>query len=206
MKRMIITPNQLKAINEAALTYVNDMNPSTLVNATNGAQGNIVTAKLAGGTGPKQAATLAGLQNGSERVDPNASSVEITKDPTKDETSNSVFENRYSKRQVELGRILEMRRTGKVYAKKQLNEMFMETTENADILRQNFGQCYVEDILDGVKEYFPDGFYDFAELIKNPFAEITEYIIQNFFSKKKDDGGANDKTEKAFLRRIGALK
>jgi hypothetical protein len=33
-------------------------------------------------------------------------------------------ENRYTKRQVELGRMLEMRRTGKVFSKKQLDEMF----------------------------------------------------------------------------------
>ena len=124
MTKMIISPEQLKAINEAALTYVNDMNPSTLINATNNMNGNNVTAKLAGGTGPKQAVTLPGLQTGSETVDPNASSVEITKDPTKDNTSSGVFENRYTKRQVELGRMLEMRRTGKVFSKKQLDEMF----------------------------------------------------------------------------------
>ena len=36
-------------------------------------------------------------------------------------------ENRFSKRQVELGRMLEMRRTGKVYSKKQLNELFLNS-------------------------------------------------------------------------------
>ena len=43
---------------------------------------------------------------------------------------------KYSKRQVELGRMLEMRKNGKVYSKKQLNEMFMEVEDITEKLKQ----------------------------------------------------------------------
>lgn len=114
---------RLGEMNEAELTYVNDMNPSTLINATNNAQENNVTAKLAGGTGPKQFVTLPGLKTGSETVKPNAAAVDIIKDPTKDNQTNGVFESHYSKRQVELGRILEMRKNGRIYSKRQFEKL-----------------------------------------------------------------------------------
>lgn len=197
MKKMIISPTQLKAINEAALTYVNDMNASTLINATNNAQGNNITAKLAGGTGPKQAVTLPGLQTGKETVDPNASSVEITKDPTKDDTSNGVFENHYSKRQVELGRMLEMRKNGKVFSKKQLNEMFMETQENADRLRKGIGNCRIYDIFMAIEDIFPEEVEGVKEAFSNG-ANLPEYIC-SIFSKD----GINSEKEEEFLERLG---
>lgn len=197
MKRMIISPAQLKAINEAALTYVNDMNASTLINATNNTQGNSVTAKLAGGTGPKQAVTLPGLQAGKETVDPNASSVEITKDPTKDDASNGIFESRFSKRQVELGRMLEMRRTGKVFSKKQLNEMFMETQENAKRLRKGIGKCKLNDIFDAIEEIFPEEIDGVKDAFMNG-ANLPEYICSIF---SNDD--VNGEKEEMFLERLG---
>jgi hypothetical protein len=152
---------------------------------------------LAGGTGPKQAATLAGLQNGSERVDPNTSSVEITKDPTKDETSNSVLENRYSKRQVELGRMLEMRRTGKVFSKKQLNEMFMETQENANRLRQGIGNCRLKDIFDAIEDIFPEEIDGVKDAFMNG-ADLPEYICSIF-----SNNDVNGEKEEMFLERLG---
>lgn len=200
MTRMIISPEQLKAINEAALTYVNDMNPSTLINATNNAQGNSVTAKVAGGTGPKQAVTLPGLKTGSETVNPNASSVEITKDPTKDNQTNGMFENRFSKRQVELGRMLEMRRTGKVFSKKQLNEMFMETQENAKRLRKGIGKCKLNDIFDAIEEIFPEEIDGVKDAFMNG-ADLPEYICSIF---SNDD--VNGEKEEMFLERLGIKK
>jgi len=197
MKRMIINPEQLKAINEAALTYVNDMNASTLINATNNTQGNSVTAKLAGGTGPKQAVTLPGLQAGKETVDPNASSVEITKDPTQDDASNGMLENRYSKRQVELGRMLEMRKNGKVFSKKQLNEMFMETQDNANRLRQGIGGCRLHDIFAAIEEFFPEEVDGVKEAFMNG-VDLPEYICSIF---SNDD--INGEKEQAFLERLG---
>lgn len=194
---MIISPEQLKAINEAALTYVNDMNPSTLINATNNAQGNSVTAKVAGGTGPKQAVTLPGLKTGSETVNPNASSVEITKDPTKDNQTNGMFENRFSKRQVELGRMLEMRRTGKVFSKKQLNEMFMETQENADRLRNGIGNCRLKDIFDAIEEIFPEEIDGVKDAFMNG-ADLPEYICSIF-----SNNDVNGEKEEMFLERLG---
>ena len=82
-------------------------------------------------------------------------------------------ESRFSKRQVELGRMLEMRRTGKVFSKKQLNEMFMETKENADEL-----------IIDDV---FPEESYG-SELLDAVLggADPAEFIIQNIFSDFAD--------------------
>ena len=74
-----------------------------------------------------------------QNSNPNAidSSVSISKDDLANADSNDInaIQNsknvtvtsesrKYSKRQVELGRMLEMRRTGKVYSKKQLNEIF----------------------------------------------------------------------------------
>jgi hypothetical protein len=168
-----------------------------LINATNNTQGNSVTAKLAGGTGPKQAVTLPGLQAGKETVDPNASSVEITKDPTKDDASNGIFESRFSKRQVELGRMLEMRRTGKVFSKKQLNEMFMETQENAKRLRKGIGKCKLNDIFDAIEEIFPEEIDGVKDAFMNG-ADLPEYICSIF-----SNNDVNGEKEEMFLERLG---
>ena len=198
MTRMIISPEQLKAINEAALMYVNDVNPSTLISATNNVQGNNVTAKIAGGTGPRQTVTLDGLKTGTETVPVNTSSVEITKDPTKENNVGAIGESRYSKRQVELGRMLEMRKNGKVFSKKQLNEMFMETQENADRLRRGIGNCKLHAVFDAIEQVFPEGLDGAKDAVLDG-ADLPTYIIDNFFSKE----GINDEREKEFLRRLG---
>ena len=195
MKRMIISPAQLKAINES-MNYGGQILP----NETPASLSQKANDFFAGNAGATSVQFVNPDGNGQSVV----GDVNDTNIDTK--SSNVVFqkqqnESRFSKRQVELGRMLEMRKNGKVFSKKQLNEMFMETQENADILRQNFGSCYVHDILDGVKEYFPDGFEGFIEAFHNS-ADLPAYICNNFFSK--DD--VNDKREKDFLRRIGALK
>ena len=196
MKRMIISPAQLKMINEAVATYDGTVPGLNKAVANFKATGN----NTGGSVSFVNENPPLDAQNNAFTGDINVASGSNTVTMTSNDI-NKLEESRYSKRQVELGRILEMRRTGKVFSKKQLNEMFMETQENADILRQNFGNCYVHDILDGVKEYFPDGFEGFVEAFHN-VADLPTYICDNFFTK----GDVNDEKEKKFLRRIGALK
>lgn len=157
MKKMIISPAQLKAINEAAaLTYARSSSPADVTAAVNGMIGktnsNEVQVKIPGNTGPAQATTLPDLQKGNETTSPETSMMNVTVDPTK----TGLTETKYTKRQVELGRMLEMRKNGKVFSKKQLNEMFMEGEYDdgfADKLRNSnafdvmlmFGQMFPEE-------------------------------------------------------------
>ena len=100
-------------------------------------------------------------------------------------------ESRFSKRQVELGRMLEMRRTGKVFSKKQLNEMFMETKENADELRSLFqnggGRNLAFKVAEIIDDVFPEESYG-SELLDAVLggADPAEFIIQNIFSDFAD--------------------
>ena len=111
--------------------------------------------------------------------------------------NGNLAENRYSKRQVELGRMLEMRRTGRVFSKKQLNEMFMETQENADRLRQGIGGCMLHDIFAAIEEFFPEEVEGAKEAFMNG-ADLPEYICSIFGN---DD--INGEKEQAFLERLG---
>ena len=106
-------------------------------------------------------------------------------------------ESRFSKRQVELGRMLEMRRTGKVFSKKQLNEMFMETQENADRLRKGIGNCRIYDIFMAIEDIFPEEVEGAKEAFSNG-ANLPEYIC-SIFSK----GDINSEKEEEFLERLG---
>ena len=148
MKRMIINPEQLKAINEAAMSNVmgsfdgsrNSLNAQITQSTTemqkNGGIGTFMNPKNP--SGPSVALNPATT----DQEIASAGQVIANTGNTGNSTQNiTMEESRYSKRQVELGRMLEMRKNGKVFSKKQLNEMFMETQENADILRQNFGSC-----------------------------------------------------------------
>ena len=197
MKRMIISPAQLKAINEAALTYVDNTNASTLINAANGMNDNNFVAKVAGGTGPAQTVTVPGLQTGAEQVTGTPSSIEITIDPTKTDNNSTLGESRYSKRQVELGRMLEMRKNGAVFSKKQLNEMFMETQDNAKRLRNGIGGCRIFDIFQAVEDIFPEEVDGVKEAFSNG-ADLPEYLCSIF---SKDD--INGEREEKFLERLG---
>ena len=118
---MIISPEQLKAINEAMAmgnadtlsdvqTTFNDIKSQT---NTDGPVQIDINNNVGGPAYTRPSAELA--QKGVSTIPTNAGSLKITENTRK-----------YSKRQVELGRMLEMRRTGKVYSKKRLNEMFME--------------------------------------------------------------------------------
>jgi hypothetical protein len=104
----------------------------------------------------------------------------------------------YTKRQVELGRMLEMRRTGKVYSKKQLNEMFMETVDNAKRLRNGIGNCRLFDIFKAIEQIFPEKIEEVKEAFSND-SDIPEYIINNIFG----NGDVDSEKENEFLNALG---
>ena len=208
MKRMIISPSQLKAINEAAVSYIaggqygpgtgNDTaeealqkafqnNPNIPDNQSIYVQNSDQTAS------DPVAAYVPGVGNGTNAnntVGANNQGVTATK-------SSLTSESRFSKRQVELGRMLEMRRTGKVFSKKQLNEMFMETQENADRLRKGIGNCRIYDIFMAIEDIFPEEVEGVKEAFSNG-ADLPEYIC-SIFSK----GDINSEKEEEFLERLG---
>ena len=196
---MIINPAQLKAINEAT-TFggefdgtVNDLNNQIMQtkNDTTNGQTNGITST--------QYINKNAMNNTTVVYDP--AKPNITDPTTLSQAKNVVVttqnESRFSKRQVELGRMLEMRRTGKVFSKKQLNEMFMETQENADRLRGGIGRCKLCDIFDAVEEIFPEEIDGVKEAFMNG-ADIPEYICSIF-----SNGDVDGEREQAFLERLG---
>ena len=195
MKRMIISPEQLKAINEAAMAFTYDggkpndfqtqLSNFTMKNPT--AKNSVIQGVNTSDTATMPSTTETGNSQQAQQV--------II--PPEGVQNNALAETRYSKRQVELGRMLEMRRTGKVFSKKQLNEMFMETQENADRLRQGIGNCRLKDIFDAIEEFFPEEVDGVKEAFMNG-ADLPEYIC-SIFSK----GGINSNKEEAFLERLG---
>ena len=201
MKRIIITPAQLRMINEESvaptIAYSQDSSTQGVTAAVKGTSisNNNVFVKTPG-TGSPVTTTLPELEKGIDLGD--ASGVEVKKDPTKTNTNNALGESRYTKRQVELGRMLEMRRTGKIYSKKQLNEMFLETQENAKRLRDGIRDCFLKDIFDAIEEVFPEEIDGAKEAFKNG-ADLPEYIITSIFGK--DD--VDSEREEEFLDILG---
>lgn len=191
MKRMIISPAQLKAINES-MNYGGQILP----NETPASLSQKANDFFAGNAGATSVQFVNPDGNGQSVV----GDVNDTNIDTK--SSNIVFqkqqnESRYSKRQVELGRMLEMRKNGKVFSKKQLNEMFMETKENADRLRQGIGGCRLHDVFAAIEEFFPEEVDGVKEAFMNG-ADLPEYICSIF---SNDD--INGEKEQAFLERLG---
>lgn len=193
MKKVIITPEQLKAINEAAaLTYAKSSNPADITAAVNGMIGkttsNEFQVKIPGNDGPALATTLPALERGKENISQNASVVNVTADPAK----TGMSESRYTKRQVELGRILEMRRNGKVFSKKQLNEMFMESDDIAEKIKNrpafdvmtSFGSVFGRDAEQEMLDIFSVG--------KNP----TDFIVSVYNNASPED-------QELFRKKIG---
>ena len=193
MKRVIITPEQLKAINEAAaLTYAKSSNPADITAAVNGMIGkttsNEFQVKIPGNDGPALATTLPALERGKENISQNASVVNVTADPTK----TGMSESRYTKRQVELGRILEMRKNGKVFSKKQLNEMFMESDDIAEKIKNrpafdvmtSFGSVFGRDAEQEMLDIFSAG--------KNP----TDFIVSVYNNASPED-------QELFRKKVG---
>jgi hypothetical protein len=191
MKRMIISPAQLKAINES-MNYGGQILP----NETPASLSQKANDFFAGNAG----ATSVQFVNPDGNSQSVVGDVNDTNIDTK--SSNVVFqkqqnESRFSKRQVELGRMLEMRKNGKVFSKKQLNEMFMETQENADRLRNGIGNCRLKDIFDAIEEIFPEEIDGVKDAFMNG-ADLPEYICSIF---SNDD--INGEKEEAFLERLG---
>ena len=79
----------------------------------------------------------------------------------------------------------------------QLDEMFMETTENADRLRAGIGNCRLFDIFKAVEKIFPEELEGVKEAFSNG-SDIPEYII-SIFGK----GDVNNKKENEFLNALG---
>ena len=201
MKRMIISPAQLKAINEVAVTtYANSPSAADVLTAVQGVAGKTSANNIKVGVpnnpgGLEVSTTFKELQNGAN-LGTNTGSVNVTMNPA-DTENTGISESRYSKRQVELGRMLEMRKNGKVFSKKQLNEMFMETQENADRLRAGIGNCKLFDIFKAVEEVFPEELDNFKSAFSEG-ADIVEYLC-NVFSRNGVDDGKEDE----FLNKLG---
>lgn len=195
MKRMIISPAQLKAINEDAtqiLTGTSSNAQTVAQDALSKSPGQDVTVDITDATPGKE------KKNGfaASTATTNPQQIKNFGKMTFGAVNNGpVFEG--TKRQVELGRMLEMRRTGKVFSKKQLNEMFMETQENADRLRGGIGRCKLRDIFDAVEEIFPEEIDGVKEAFMNG-ADIPEYICSIF-----SNGDVDGEREQAFLERLG---
>lgn len=195
MTRMIISPEQLKAINEAAMAFTydggkpNDFQTQyanfTMKNPI--AKNSVIQGVNTSDTATQPATTETGNSQQAQQV--------II--PPETGQSSTLEETRFSKRQVELGRMLEMRRTGKVFSKKQLNEMFMETQENADRLREGIGNCRLKDIFDAIEEIFPEEIDGVKDAFMNG-ADLPEYICSIF-----SNNDVNGEKEEMFLERLG---
>lgn len=200
MKRMIITPAQLKAINEASvLTNAKSSSPADIMAAVNGVMGktnsNTVQVGIPGNNGVAQATSFPALKTG-DTIDPNASSVSVTVDPTKTGVTES---RRYSKRQVELGRMLEMRRTGKVFSKKQLNEMFMEDGDfglGEDNIAEKIGELPAFNVMTCVRTAFGEDVFNHMVDVYSSGENPTEFIVKTY-------NEASDEEKRIFKERLG---
>ena len=205
MKRILITPEQLVAINEAvAMNNIvgafdgtrNDLNAqvlkSTQAMQKNGGVGTIVNQNNPAGNTVSLGPTT------SDQEIAKAGKILATTGDNSNQTSALEETRRYTKRQVELGRMLEMRRTGKVYSKQQLDEMFMETADNADRLRAGIGNCRLFDIFKALEEVFPEELDGVKDAFSNG-SDVPEYIISNIFGK----GDVNQEKENEFLNALG---
>ena len=197
MKRIIISPEQLRAINEAAISFnVDNINQVGPMYKQNQAQ--------------IQQAANSGLDYATFKVNnggnnQNGFAVDVEKDAngninTDNLPSTNVSkvnvpiqqnESRYSKRQVELGRMLEMRRTGKVYSKKQLNEMFFESEDICSLV----GRCNLSDIFSAADILVDGG----EERLKEAYASGADL---NMVLKELYDG-ADEESQEEFKDELG---
>ncbi len=200
MRRVIISPAQLKMINEAASRMYSA--PSSNVQSV--AQtalakhpGQEVTIDVTDNT-PGTDGTL-GFSDTTANTDPSQikNYDKMTFGSNGNMPNGGLAENRFSKRQVELGRLLEMRRTGKVFSKRQLNEMFMETQENAERLRKEIGGCRLYDIFDAIEEVFPEELENAKNVVMSG-ADLPEFLC-SVFSRE----GIDSDREEEFLDMLG---
>ena len=199
MKRMIISPAQLKVINEAALgtvTYDSSTGPNAFRDALANVQTNI--------TKPIALTDISsdpGVNNGTSTIPGGVEAAKKT--TTSPETRTTIItpdspmsESRFSKRQVELGRMLEMRRTGKVFSKKQLNEMFMETQDNVKRLEGGLGNCLIFNIFEAVAKVFgPEVEEEMKERLSK--GEDPTMTINDIFSREESE------KQEEFLNALG---
>ena len=193
---MIISPAQLRAINEAVMynvdTSMAGINTAYAAakdkpEAKNGINFHITDSPVNTSNGEESTAIATSPEDLTNAAD-SYNNIRIP---------GQQNESRFSKRQVELGRMLEMRRTGKVFSKRQLNEMFMETQENVKALRQGIAKCKLRDIFDAVEEFFPEEIDGLKDAYMNG-ADLPEYIC-SIFSRDSING----EKERAFLERLG---
>ena len=191
---MIISPAQLKAINEIAMNggQYNDVSDIKTKLPTLQTTGN--TPITFNNSNP--AATGGSVTMSKDDLTANTTSSSDNLAINNATTFTVTNENHYSKRQVELGRMLEMRRTGKVYSKKQLNEMFMETQDNVNRLDAGLGNCLIFKIFDAVATVFgPEVEEEMKERISN--GEDPTMTIKDIFSREESE------KQKEFLNALG---
>jgi len=195
MKRIIISPAQLKMINEIAVNggQYNDVSDVKTKLPTLQTTGN--TPITFSNSNP--AATGGSVTMSKDDLTANTASSSDNVAINNATTFTVTNENRYSKRQVELGRLLEMRKNGKVFSKRQLNEMFMETQENAERLRREIGKCRLYDIFDAIEEVFPEELEN-AKNVVGSGADLPEFLC-SLFSKE----GVDSDREEEFLDMLG---
>jgi len=194
MKRIIISPAQLRAINEAAaaFTYGDGDFAERLTDFKN-SNPAVKTPIIGVNTGE----TATGVSTTDTTKANTAKQTIVTGSTTGSSLQTNLEESRFSKRQVELGRLLEMRKNGKVFSKRQLNEMFMETQENAERLRREIGKCRLYDIFDAIEEVFPEEL-DNAKNVVGSGADLPEFLC-SLFSKE----GIDSDREEEFLDMLG---
>lgn len=194
MKRIIISPTQLRAINEAAaaFTYGDGDFAERLTDFKN-SNPAVKTPIIGVNTGE----TATGVSTTDTTKANTAKQTIVTGNTTGSSLQTNLEESRFSKRQVELGRLLEMRKNGKVFSKRQLNEMFMETQENAERLRREIGKCRLYDIFDAIEEVFPEELEN-AKNVVGSGADLPEFLC-SLFSKE----GVDSDREEEFLDMLG---
>lgn len=194
MKRIIISPAQLRAINEAAaaFTYGDGDFAERLTDFKN-SNPAVKTPIIGVNTGE----TATGVSTTDTTKANTAKQTIVTGSTTGSSLQTNLEESRFSKRQVELGRLLEMRKNGKVFSKRQLNEMFMETQENAERLRREIGKCRLYDIFDAIEEVFPEELEN-AKNVVGSGADLPEFLC-SLFSKE----GIDSDREEEFLDMLG---
>ena len=194
MKRIIISPAQLRAINEvaAAFTYGDGDFAERLTDFKN-SNPAVKTPIIGVNTGE----TATGVSTTDTTKANTAKQTIVTGSTTGSSLQTNLEESRFSKRQVELGRLLEMRKNGKVFSKRQLNEMFMETQENAERLRREIGKCRLYDIFDAIEEVFPEELEN-AKNVVGSGADLPEFLC-SLFSKE----GVDSDREEEFLDMLG---
>ena len=177
----MLTESQLKAINEevAMFTY-DDSSQNGFLPSLNRAKENNPGANVFHGYNasetPKQ-------QTSTDDPDQASTAGEyIGNGDNGNSATNTIGESRFSKRQVELGRMLEMRRTGKVFSKKQLNEMFMETD-----IAEKIKDCPAFDVMTTFGSVFGD---DAEREMMDQFSaggNPTDFIVSVYNEASEED-------------------